>query len=698
MNHSTTFTAPPGKNVAGKSGLGKYREVLLAVAFFLVLDLAVLVLNFYTSFQFAEDATAINLAGRQRMLSQRMAKSVYALESTFSAGNRLDVAALDEFKTTLVLFDQTLAAFDRGGLVLGGAGRPVQISALTSEVGRGLIQQARPVWEDYREAVQPLMNDVIQAKTLDVAVVAARNSNFKLLTLMNDLTTHLEQMADRKAQRLRWIQTVGILLALVNFGFILFNLILKLRENDRKIESARQETAEILATVQEGLFLLDVKGRIGSQYSASLPAVLGRSVTAGDHFLHLLQHMVSNATYQAAQDFLELLFANRVKAELLQELNPLLEVEIETIAPDGNPGVRFLSMRFNRIGHHHDVQHVLVTVSDITTQVALERKLTQTRQKSRAEVTMTLDVLKISQPVLTQFLLSAEKTMLEINDLLRNTGNQQLDYHDLVDAIFRKVHTLKGEAATLGLEIFEELAQQFETVLLPLRAQQKVSGDDLMRIPMPLDGILERISAVRGLLARLSNYQYDSLIATDAQTFCNQLRQLAHRIAADHGKQVLLQTDLTLLDTLPVALRKEVKDICVQLLRNAIVHGIESAQERHLLSKNQTGLIQLSLNAQEDVFELQFRDDGIGISPEKVRAALIQAGVYTERQLQELDDRSVLLKIFEPGVSTATTHSRDAGHGVGMDVVRQKIQQLGASLRVATCPNMYTQFSISFNV
>ena len=56
------------------NSLGKYREIVLAVAFFLVFDLAVLVLNFYISFQLSADAVSINLSGRQRMLSQRMTK------------------------------------------------------------------------------------------------------------------------------------------------------------------------------------------------------------------------------------------------------------------------------------------------------------------------------------------------------------------------------------------------------------------------------------------------------------------------------------------------------------------------------------------------------------------------------------------------------------------------------------------------
>jgi chemotaxis protein histidine kinase CheA len=56
------------------------------------------------------------------------------------------------------------------------------------------------------------------------------------------------------------------------------------------------------------------------------------------------------------------------------------------------------------------------------------------------------------------------------------------------------------------------------------------------------------------------------------------------------------------------------------------------------------------------------------------------------------------MQIFEPGFSTAAASGRDAGHGVGMDVVKEKISRLGARLRIATRPNLFTEFSIRFTV
>src|SRR5262245_19694576 len=93
--------------------LGKYREILIAVALFLLFDLAVLVLNFYVSFQIAEDAVSINLAGRQRMLSQRMSKALYAAENA-SAQGAVPAPLLEELHLAASMFDETLQGFRIG--------------------------------------------------------------------------------------------------------------------------------------------------------------------------------------------------------------------------------------------------------------------------------------------------------------------------------------------------------------------------------------------------------------------------------------------------------------------------------------------------------------------------------------------------------------------------------------------------------
>ncbi|MFO1379169.1 MAG: type IV pili methyl-accepting chemotaxis transducer N-terminal domain-containing protein [Chitinivorax sp.] len=125
--------------------LGKYREIVVAVAFFLVFDLAVLLLNVYISIQVTADATAINMAGRQRMLTQRISKAVLVIETD----SRADVdtsAELAELQNTATLFDETLTAFNFGGPARGGDNRPVQLQAIESVAGMAALQQAVQLW------------------------------------------------------------------------------------------------------------------------------------------------------------------------------------------------------------------------------------------------------------------------------------------------------------------------------------------------------------------------------------------------------------------------------------------------------------------------------------------------------------------------------------------------------------------------
>lgn len=674
--------------------LGKYREIVLAVACFLVFDLAVLVLNFYISFQIAESAVEINLAGRQRMLTQRMTKELLTAAQDHQQQNSI-APTLEELKKTVVLFNTTLNGFQNGGMVTGGDGKTIHINAMQTRTGRDILGEAAMIWQPFQALLSALNTDDATGTRLQAAALYARDHNLQLLKLMNRLTTDLEQSANRRADTLRWVQTGGIVLALLNFAFILFKFLRRLRENDLRVERAQEETTEILGTVREGLFLLNQDFRIGSQYSASLATMLGRPIQPGADFRDILGTMVPPAICKSACEYIALLLGDRVKELLVQDLNPLTHVEV--IVPDaqGIPQRRYLTLQFNRARLDGRISHLLVTVFDVTAQVELEQALTEARKKAKAEIEVMLDLLKVNPATLRHFLDHAEKDLLEINDHLRHADSSR-DYRRTLALIFRQVHCLKGEAAALGLEMFEDFAQQFESQLSLLRNKGEVSGDDLLALPLPLDEFLQRITSVRDLSQRLASYQDSFPAEQDDAALLRGMASLAERIARDSGKQVRLTAELDLMQQMPAGIRNGLNDIALQLLRNAVVHGIEPLTERSLRQKPPVGNIHASLKRIDDEYEFVLHDDGRGIAPTRIRASLLQRGLYTAAQLNELDDRQIIMKIFEPGFSTADDVSRDAGHGVGMDIVKQKVLELGARLRIGTRPYAYTRFCIRF--
>jgi two-component system chemotaxis sensor kinase CheA len=401
---------------------GKYREIIIAVALFLLFDLGVLVLNFYTSFQIAQDAVGINLAGRQRMLSQRTAKALLGVETARAKG----VAAgtdLDELAAAVRLFDTSLKGFQNGATVPGGDGKPVYLQAAEGERAADILAKAQALWTPYQQRLAPVLAGSASDAELLAAVDYARSNNLRLLGLMNELTTALESVASQRANTLRMVQTVGIVLALLNFAFILFKFLRRLRTSDAEIEAANEENREILTSVREGLFLLTPDSRLGSQVSRSAHSLFGTTLAPGDDFFALLAPLVSAKSLTDARDYVELLFSPHVKEALVQGINPLSNVEVSVKNRLGQDQRRYLSFHFNRVQEGNAVRHLLVTVQDITARMELETKLMDERQRSQKEFSMLLRAFDADPAMLRQFVARAESGLLEVNDLLRSTSS-----------------------------------------------------------------------------------------------------------------------------------------------------------------------------------------------------------------------------------------------------------------------------------
>jgi len=194
------------------------RIAVIAITLFLVFDFAALALNFWLSWKIEQQAIAINLSGRQRMLSQRMVKCLLLIERTHQRGADIG-PTLAELKLTHELFSNTLLGFARGHITKGGNSKPLFLPAVNGEEARRLVAEAEGIWQPYEQ----LVLGVIQADpagletALEPALEYAVGNNLKLLDLMNRLTTELEVQTQREAVQIRWFQGAAFLLALLNF-------------------------------------------------------------------------------------------------------------------------------------------------------------------------------------------------------------------------------------------------------------------------------------------------------------------------------------------------------------------------------------------------------------------------------------------------------------------------------------------------
>ena len=168
-------------------------------------------------------------------------------------------------------------------------------------------------------------------------------------------------------------------------------------------------------------------------------------------------------------------------------------------------------------------------------------------------------------------------------------------------------------------------------------------------------------------------------------------RRLVHQISRQLDKQVDFEISCDE-GGLDVGVFEQLKTALEHMLRNAIDHGIDKPEVRAQRGKSETGNVSLVIRRQGSEFVIQLLDDGNGLDPKILRDKALEHGLIGPKD--ELSDEEALRLIFSSGLSTADEVTDISGRGVGMDVVRQAIKQVGGHIDVQSKPGFFTQFDI----
>jgi two-component system, chemotaxis family, sensor kinase CheA len=135
------------------------------------------------------------------------------------------------------------------------------------------------------------------------------------------------------------------------------------------------------------------------------------------------------------------------------------------------------------------------------------------------------------------------------------------------------------------------------------------------------------------------------------------------------------------------------KDPLVHLVRNCVDHGIEKPRERERKKKRPQGVITIAISQKDGgKVEILVSDDGAGIDLAQVRASGLKAGVISQKDVGKLDDAAVAALIFQSGVTTNPIVTDLSGRGLGLAIVREKVDKLGGTLSVETQPDIGASF------
>lgn len=169
------------------------------------------------------------------------------------------------------------------------------------------------------------------------------------------------------------------------------------------------------------------------------------------------------------------------------------------------------------------------------------------------------------------------------------------------------------------------------------------------------------------------------------------------RVVRDLARQLGKQVELVISgeDTeLDKTMVEDLSDPLIHLVRNAVDHGVETTTERLAQAKSEKSTVWLSAEQIGDSILIQIRDDGRGMRPEVLRRKAIEKGLIDAEAAANIDDQEALRLIFLPGFSTKEQVNDISGRGVGMDVVKTKIQKLNGRVEIDSMVGQGTTFSI----
>lgn len=461
-----------------------------------------------------------------------------------------------------------------------------------------------------------------------------------------------------------------------------------------ELAAAKRETDLLLATVDEGLFIIS-KGQngyaLGVEQSAAIRDIFEIEKLPAVTVAAALSPYLTPAKARELDNYLKLIASPTVKKAMIQSLNPLELIHASVGNP---PQEKYLQFGFWPVAAGRQDQY-LVRVKDVTKATLLQQQLAENEKKNEEHTKMLLSVLHVGPGLLGDFLAGVREELAVITGILqsdRSVGDAVRD----IEQLLRSAHSIKGNASLLDLKILASAAHELEDSLSAIRSKETPEWTDFIPLAQQVSDLTDIVNGLEDLLGRLQSFRSES--GGQAESAISAIPQnitsLVERAAADYGKKVA--TDFSAFNPAAVPERYAylLRDIGVQLARNSVAHGIESPGEREASGKDVTGKISVSLSRADSECVFVMRDDGKSFDFRAIRERAASANIADMDSTAVWNQKKLIRLMFAPGFSTASAIDMTAGRGMGLDIVRQRLKTAGGDLRINFKPGQYTEFAI----
>ncbi|WP_412024812.1 MCP four helix bundle domain-containing protein [Burkholderia cepacia] len=505
----------------------------------------------------------------------------------------------------------------------------------------------------------------------------------------------------------------------IGHSIVAFNgMIEKIQENAAQLKQKTADIQAMLQNMQQGILTVVEGGVVHAEYSAYLETIFETSDIAGRDLMALVfddSGIGSDARSQVDAAVHACLGEDSMNFEFNAHL---LVNEVAKRMPDGRE--KWLDLSWSAITDETDtVVRLMLCVRDVTE----IRELTAQAGEQQRRLEMIGEILSISQDKFHDFVHSAKGFLSENERMIRQ--HERVD-HSIVAALFRNMHTIKGNARTYSLQHLTNIVHEAEQAYESLRRadggpewNRDALMDDLARVREAVEhyATINAVTLGRSGEPAQGGADYlmverahisESLRVLDGADPANAAdwhaaRDSVRRMLSQLGTQGIGDVLGGVIESLPSLaaelgkpapvvhidshghrVRSEIgatlKNVFMHLLRNSIDHGIESSDERRAAGKAASGTIDIAVGVGSDELWFVLSDDGRGLALDRIRGIARERGWIDADNDAALSDEDVAELIFRPGFSTAQAVTEVSGRGVGMDAVRNFLKRDGGDI------------------
>lgn len=504
-------------------------------------------------------------------------------------------------------------------------------------------------------------------------------------------------------------------------------MIERIQESASQLRQKTTDIQAILQNMQQGILTVVDGGIVHPEYSAYLEQIFDTRDIAGRNFMELVfadAGLGADALSQTEAAIDACLGQDGINFVFNEHLLP---TEVEKRMADGQ--IKVLDLSWSAITDDADtIVRLMLCVRDVTQL----RELAAEASEQRRSLEMIGEILAVGEEKFHRFMETAHGFVHENEHIIR----QSTEADDAaIAALFRNMHTIKGNARTYKLLHLTDVVHEAEQRLELLRSLEREAN------AWNPDALLSDVARVRDTLARYREINEDKLgrkrarggapertvapqddtaghvreslrllegVRTDSLAELVSMRAAVHRILRVLDASSLDEVLAPVVEALPslaaelgkaapeviiqdngYRLRAEVagmlENVFTHLLRNAIDHGIESVQARMAAGKPVAGRIRIDAGVDGQTLQITVADDGRGLALARIRATAVERGWMADDVV--LSDEAIAQFIFHPGFSTAESVTTISGRGVGMDAVREFLGRSGGTIELRFTDN-----------